>query len=322
VEERVRRQAATTLVLVAIGLTLGGKAAAAVTDVAITDVTTRACAVAWVSDAPVNDATVRVFADPAGTTELTGGLTVTLASASIPTAHGLGLVKVEVTGLSADTSVYLQTQTTTAGGIVPFPAVPPFLEVHTAVATTRADMAGTPIVNDVITHTLMEPDGVTPATGALMLVELPGLAAAPLSAFVGEGAATPTTLVDLNNLFDLTGATLQVPDEAVLRITEYRGGLCADLAEQRLVRFRRLPPPSPGPALTEAVTPVPCFFADPVCDDVVDILDVQWVLNRLGRVLGECGFHPDLDVVTDNAIDILDVQGVLNRFGESAPFVP
>ena len=98
-------------------VTWGGLATAqaAVFDVTITDVTTRAFATVWVSDEPVTAATVRVFADANGAFELTSTLDVTLVSTSFPPALAQGIVKVEVAGLSADSTVFVQTQTTSAG---------------------------------------------------------------------------------------------------------------------------------------------------------------------------------------------------------------
>lgn len=125
-------------------------AAAAVFDLTIADVTTRAFSVVWVSDEPVTDATVRVFRDAGGMTNITSALAVTLVSAAFSPALAQGIVKVGVTGLTAGTSVFVQTQTTGTSGTVLFPAVPPFLEVHTATKTTKANALGQPIVNDLI----------------------------------------------------------------------------------------------------------------------------------------------------------------------------
>lgn len=326
------RVGAAVVFLVTSQLLRPAGAAAAVTDTTISDVTTRSFSVVWSSDAPVSDARVYVFADPDGATLLYPSLpayaaypsiTATLNSASVPQAHALGIVKLTVSGLPADTPVYIQTETRpTSGPPEVFPLSPPYLEVRTAVATMPVTAAAHPIVNDVVEHPVFAADGVTPAAGALVLVDIPGLTTAPQSAFVGEAASAPSALVDLSNTFDAAGVTAQVPDEAILRITEYRGGLCAGLTDHRLVRFRRLPAPLPGPTVTEAVVPLPCFPADPVCDDVVNVLDLQWALNHLGRIKGECGFHPDMDLVADFTIDMSDVRSILERFGESAPFEP
>jgi hypothetical protein len=303
-----------------------GSAAAAVSDVTFADVTTRAFSVVWASDEPVSGATVRVFADQDGLTEVTVGLTVTLASAGFPPALNLGVVKVDVSGLDAGACVFVQTETTASSTVLEPPA-PPFLEVCTAAETAKANALDEPIANDLIRHELFGPDGLTPAAGALLLLSAPGVGAHPLSAFAGDGFALPTAVADLNNLFDTsTGSSAELAGGELLQITEFRGLTCPGLVHHRLLRFRRTPPHEEeatlGRRITEIEAPEPCFFADTVCDDTVNILDAQRVLNIFGSASGACEFNPDLDVVPDGTIDILDVQSVLSRFGESAPFGP
>ncbi|MDQ2694016.1 MAG: PKD domain-containing protein [Pseudomonadota bacterium] len=96
--------------------------------------------------------------DPA-VNEITPSLVVTLASLAFPPALEQGVVKVDVTGLAAGTTVYVRTLTTGAGGQVAFPAAAPLLEVQTALATTRAGEPGEPIVNDLLTHDVLAPAG-------------------------------------------------------------------------------------------------------------------------------------------------------------------
>jgi hypothetical protein len=76
------------------------------------------------------------------------------------------------------------------------------------------------------------------------------------------------------------------------------------------------------PRVTELKAPSECFFADTVCDDMVNTADAQRVLDIFSRTQGQCGFNSDLDIVADHTINILDVQSVLNRSGQSAPFPP
>ncbi len=298
---------------------------AAVFDITPADVTPRSFSVIWISDGTLIDATVKVFADAAGTAELTGALGVSLASGSA--SLGLGIVKVDVTGAAADTCVYVQTETTEVGGPVQSPAAPPFLQVCTPVSIERARVPGGSIANDVLLHAISLPDSAPSADGTLLVVSAPGLAAHPVSAFVDDALAPPSGAPDLNNLYaSADGASLEVVGGDALAIVEFRGQLCGDPVDQRLLRFRRAPvheeEPALGTPITELELPEPCFFADAVCDDTVNILDAQRVLNILGATTAECSFNPDLDIVGDGVIDILDVQSVLNRFGESAPFAP
>jgi hypothetical protein len=300
---------------------------AAVSDITPTDVTTRAFAVVWVSDEAVTTATLRVFADSAGVTELTGGLNLSLASQSIAQTHALGIVKVEVDGLGPDTCYYFQTETTTASGTLSSPPSSPFTEVCTQIGTRRVTGTDTPIVNDLILHEVFAPDGGTPATGAILLLAAPGLATHPISALVGDEFAAPSVMVDLNNLFDLTTKlSAEVSEAEILQISEFRGLLCPNLTGHRLTRYRRAPAHGEistiGFPITELEIPDACFFADTFCDDTVDILDAQRVLTAFGGQSGDCAFNSDFDIVPDQVINVLDVQSVLNRFGESAPFSP
>jgi hypothetical protein len=131
-------------------------------------------------------------------------------------------------------------------------------------------------------------------------------------------------IFNLNNLFDTgTGSTTETPTDAVVRITEYRGLNCTDAASQRRTTFGRIPAHEETPPISELEQLTDCFFADRVCDNTVDILDVQFVLNAFDENAGTCRYNDYLDIAPpsgDGTINILDVQAVLNRFGESAPF--
>lgn len=322
---RGRRRTATGLAA-AVSL-VGTLVHGAVSDITVTDVSTRAFAVVWASDEAVTGASVRVFQDAGGTAEITGSFERRLVSAAFPPALERGVVKVDVTGLVPDTTVFVQTVTTGAGGTVQAPSGPPFIAVRTAVGTTKVNAANQLIVNDLIVQDVVAPDGVSPVDGTLLVVDAPGRAAHPISAFVGEGFASPAAVVDLSNLFDATTRTsLEVASGTTLTLSEFRGLTCPMLVDHRQLHFRRAPEHSEigatGVALTQLETAAACFFADTVCDDAVNVLDVQRVLNTFNRASGVCAFNPDLDLVADDVINVLDVQSVLNRFGETAPFTP
>jgi hypothetical protein len=302
-------------------------AQAAVVDTTITDVTPRAFSVVWVSDEPVSLSGIRVFEDAQGTTEITDDLTIELVSTAFPPAHDLGIVKVSVDGLTADTSVFFQSWTTTASGTVSIPVSPPYTEARTAISTTMAGSTSQPIVNDLIRHEVFLSDGSTPATGGLLMLTAPPLGSHPLTAFVGDGFTTPLAVIDLNNLYgSASGIRVDVPEDQLLELTEFRGLHCPGLDAHRLLRFRRAPGHEEvvviGRAITEIEDPNLCFFADPVCDDIINILDVQRMLNILDKQCGECSFNPDLDIVQDCEISIPDVDSIFARYGETAPFTP
>lgn len=309
------------VVVLAVCLVYIGVVSAAVSDVAITDVTPRAFSLVWASSEPVTTVAVRVYTDASGTNDITASLSPVLVSEAFPPALSQGIVKVDITGLAPNTRVYVRTTTTGASGTVFFPAAPPYLEARTAVAAGKANTLEQFIVNDLLQHQVLGPDTVSPTSGTLVVITAPGLGAYPLSAFIGEGGFTlSTAVVDLNNLFTTAGVNVNVAAGQVLTVKEFRGLLCPGLNNQALLRFRRVPARTETPAITKLETPVPCYFADTVCDDVINILDAQSVLNVFGAQTGQCVFNPDMDVVKDNAVNILDVQSVLNFFGRRAPF--
>jgi hypothetical protein len=272
----------------------------------------------WVSDEAVTNASVRVYSDPDGLDELTGVLSVTTPSAAVPFAHDQGIVKVSVSGLVADTQVYVQTETITASGTVLDPPAPPYLLVRTALATRKANAAEAPIVNDLISHDLLTPDGLSTAEGALLLVTAPAMSDYPVSAFVGDGFPLPAAVADLNNLFEAaTGVSADLAGGEVLRLSEYRGRLCP-LNDQDLVRFRRVPPHLETPPITSLEAAGACFTgADFTCDGCVDPIDFNEFLIKFGLANEppDCRFNADFDLSGDNRIDPIDFNELLMVFG-------
>lgn len=309
-----------TIVLLLMFLPLS--AYAAVFDIQPTDVTTRAASVVWVSDEPVLSANVRVFSDINGTTEITSSLTLAVVSAQFPPAHDNGIVKVDIIGLSPNTPVYIQTETTTVLGLIQEPAMGPFIEIVSATETIKANTSNQPIVNDLIRHQLFAPDNVTAAAGTLILLKANGVSTYPISAFMNEGGfQAPDAIVDMNNLFDTTGKSVEILADQVIEITHYRGILCAsDMSRQALGVRRRAPTHTEIPSITELEDPVQCFFANLDCNDVIDIVDVQALLNVWGTTLGECRFNPHFDINADGQINIIDFQAILNQWSKTRPF--
>lgn len=192
----------------------------------VTDITPRGFSVVWNSASPAA-AGLRVFSDAAGT--------VLVADAVItphPTANGsetvreaaeaIGVMKVGVSNLAADTTYHIRTVTTSNADFSS--TLGPLREVRTARQPLRArSNAGlTPLANPLLKFDLYLPDGFTPAAGALLIVDVPG-ASSPVSAFAGgDGLAVPAAIVDLNNLYAAgTGETLRINGgEAVNLILE------------------------------------------------------------------------------------------------------
>jgi len=293
-------------------------------DVTATDVTTRALSAAWVSNEPVSSATIRVFADQDGLTDITSSLTITTDSELVNPAHAQGIVKVTATGLSADTDYFIQTETVSSSGVFAFPATPPFMRVHTALETTKVNAVNNPIVNDLLSQDVFFPDGITPAPGSLVFVEAVGLSAYPLTAFVGvDGFDLQSAIVDTNNFFDINGTSLELQADDALKVSVFRGLICStDFAHQGFFGFRRTPAHEETPSITEVEAPFNCFTSDPICDNDVNILDVQFIINSIDTSLGDCGFNPNVDVIADNDINILDIQRIINDIDTTVPNKP
>lgn len=294
-----------------------------VTAATMADVTPAGFAVVWVSDEPVTAASVRVFSDSEGAIEITNTLTQSLSSAAAPPALDLGVVKVDVRGVAPSTCLYVQTLTTGQGGVVAQPATSPFPEVCTQAAVRKENALGGPIANDLVRHEVLVPDASVPAAGALVLLEVPGVSAAPVSAFVGVGFGASAAVTNLQNLFaEATGRNLEVADGAVLRLLELRGGTCP-FPDQSRERYRRAPGHEEvvtvGARISQVEEAAGCFFADTDCSGLVTDADAERVLAALPASQGDCRFDVDLDALGDDRIDILDVQRVLNRVGDAAP---
>jgi len=281
-------------------------AVAVVSDTQITDVTTRAFSVVWVSSEPVTSATVKVFRD---STDITATLNVNLVSPS--SALQRGIVKVDVTGLTPVTTVSVRTVTNGSES--------DRLSVRTAAESTKANSNNQPIVNDLIMHKIFLPDGVTPAEGGLLLVKAPRLSSYPLTAFVGQGFTAPVAVIDLNNLFnDTTGLSAEVLAGEVLEVTEFRGLYCNQ--NQKLTRMRQVPSHEESPPITELELPIKCFSpnniaADFNCDKSIDPGDFNLFLYSFGTSIPACRFNPDYDLNADKTIDPGDFNLFLFVFG-------
>ncbi len=299
---------------------------AEVSDLAVVDVTPKAVGVVWASDEAITSATVRVFNDAAGTDEITNSLVISTASAAIADSHTNGIARVQIAGLAPNQAVFLQTVTQSASGLFEVPAAGALLMAITSNQVTRIDSVGDFITNDLISESVLQPaDSATPLAGGLIRMRLVETDGSPstgsISAQVGDDdGGSDAVLLNMNNLYALSDAnTAPAAAGSIVEISEYRGNSCA-LSEQVQIRYGRVPEHEEVPAITELETLVDCFFADRVCDDTVNALDVQFVLNAFNEASGSCAFNPYLDIDDDGQVNALDVQAVLNRFGDAAPF--
>lgn len=290
----------------------------AVQDARVSDVSTRSFAISWVVSAPVVDAQVSVFADADGQIDVSDDVEFQLVSSNIPGAHDIGVGQIVVTNLSPLTEYFVRLSVTDNDGTSEFPEGGELLNVITQQSSSRVTNSNGIIVNDLLEIINESPVGqVSPLAGGLTFVEAPGVSDYPLSAFSGSNGLS---FYALNNFFDDTGQAVGLDAGEVLQQTAWRGLSCVELSDQAQVSFSKVSSVSSAPAVSALVATDSCFFADIVCDDLVDILDIQFLLNGFGAVSGSCAFNPAHDLVADSEINILDLQSLLNQFGEQAPF--
>lgn len=307
-----------------------------VADVVISDVTTRAFSVVWSSSeavqltSSIDDSftTVQVFTASDGTGDISENLVLKLESDDVALMQGIVKFDVvdddvdDVIELRPDTTFYLRTTTVGGSGTVVFPADgDDLLEVRTAMTTRKGDDDGNPIVNDVIYHEILDPDGTTPGDGSLLMVRVPSISAYPLTAFVADGFASPGTAVDMNNIFDdVTGESARVPAGAVVEIIEYRGLSCPGAANQRVRKLRRVPAEDGGPAITELKEADECFApsgvsADFDCDGRIGGVDFTRFLANFALQAPDCRFNNDYDLDDDGRVGGVDFTRLLSVFG-------
>lgn len=198
----------------------------------VTDVTTRSFSVLWAASEPsVPD--LDVFEDEGGTRPVAGMVITAHPIQSGDTAiraasENQGVMMVRVTGLAPNTTYYFGTRTTSksTSDTALVPASGPFPPVTTEDRTARThDGAGrvSPFSNDVIIQECFMADGVTPASGTVLLATIEG-ARHPITAFVGDGIREAYAMIDLNNAFSLdTRATLALDGGRNLTLLNFRG---------------------------------------------------------------------------------------------------
>ena len=179
-----------------------------VSRVQVTDVTPVSFSVVWIAGEPgIPD--VALFEDPKGENPLDVPVEIQPASDPVTAeaAQSLGVMKVRVSGLEPGTTYHFRTLTTSLlsheTGL--FPPIPSLLSVTTENRVVRALAAGSieiPFSNDLMVCECVMPSGAPCDLGSLVVVRAEGCTH-PISAFVGDGIASPYAYVDLNTVFGL-----------------------------------------------------------------------------------------------------------------------
>lgn len=203
-----------------------------VSDLIVTDVTTRSFSVVWASS-EASLSNLNIYDDADGLNPTIGAVItsqpVSSGNTSIAVlAEDNGVMKVRVTGLIANTTYYFQTITISksTSDVVLNPDINPLFSVTTETKEVRTLISGvdeTPFTNDLIALDCYLADGVTPAEGTLLVAEVAG-GDYPVSGFVGDDVAIPYAYVDLNNIFDvLSYETMPLYGDESLTLTKFMG---------------------------------------------------------------------------------------------------
>jgi hypothetical protein len=265
----------------------------------ITDVTTRSFSVIWASS-EASTAELEIYEDPDGTVSATGVVItphpVESGNATIATlAEDSGVMKVRATGLSANTTYYFQTITTSkaTSDVTYFPESAPFIAVTTEALTARTYESGAdtlPFSNDVIIEACYLDDGVTPAEGTILLATIEG-ANFPLAAFVGDGVAAPYALIDLNNAFSReTHENMDCSQGENLTLLNFRGMEGYSIVTHDVPQDQSLSEVKPGQFALKPGWNMVSFQLEPsdtsinaVLDPVWDQVDAAWAYDALNE---------------------------------------
>ena len=161
--------------------------------VRVTDVTTVQFAVVWgTSEAATG--TVKVFADADGNIPVSQAL-INLESSAHPPAEDMGVIKVRVSNLQANTSYFFQIESTTkAGGIVSrYPEVQPFMRVITEKITSV-------VHNDILAQQVSI--GAGKSTQGTLVIATVEQASYPVTGWAGNGVPEGWVAIDMNNFYD------------------------------------------------------------------------------------------------------------------------
>jgi hypothetical protein len=203
-----------------------------VSHVMVTDVTTTSFSVIWAANEP-STAGLEVYTDENGSSLITDAVItphpIESGDDTIKTAaEDNGVMKVRVTGLAPDTTYYFMTITTSKStpDTTYNPSADPFTPVTTESETVRTYESGgdiLPFSNDLIIEACYLDDGTTPAEGTLLLATVAG-GNHPITAFVGDGVASPNAVIDLNNVFSSdTSENLDLSQGLNLTLLNFRG---------------------------------------------------------------------------------------------------
>lgn len=285
--------------------------------VRVTDVTTSSCSVVWLTDVAA-DPVVEVYADNSMLQPITEGLVITpmpAASAAVAeAARTKGIMKVRVTGLKPSTPYYVRTVTRDQVNpdSVSYSALQEVTTASEVVLYRTVNSTQQGVMNDLVAFSVyIRPSDTSaePGRGDLILLESDA-ADYPLSAFVAEWGSGPEGIVDLNNLFDTQGLSLDTVggERIVLRI--YREGTLSTL-----IHYRRVPQDGKRVYVVE---PQKGYFADVNLDGNVDDEDFVEFKQYYRTVPDDTIYNPDFDFVPAvGGVDVREFSKFSRDYGKT-----
>ena len=291
----------------------------------VTDVTPRSFCLVWMSNQEVAPA-VEVFADAGMTEDLTSDLKVEVMpdlSAQVREATDAKFIyRVRISGLQADTGYFVRSlgqdvNDVTSVGYSALESVQTANRVTSYrtddegnLATMNADLLAFPVY-----VRPQDKEDAFAGIGDLLLLET-SQAVYPVTAIAGEGIPAGEAVIDLNNLFGLTRASLDLQEETLVTLRVYRGNTLSTL-----YHLRKLPVATGEMKVAAAATG--WNRADLNYDGIVDASDFALFKEQYRLTANNSAYNPDSDFVfvgtndgADEVIDIRDFGWFAGQFGK------
>jgi hypothetical protein len=253
------------------------------------------------SDSEIANPAISVYSDAEGNNPLT--VDFEIISNSFHHQNGVAVLRVN----SLDSSTRYFFSLSANDGLNTFPTTGlDFIDTKGITETNPYNVLHN---SDLFKVNIFRPNLIDSLEGAVLLLNVLGQSTSTVLSFINSA---DEAYIDSSNLISEIGERIDTTSEVSLEIKVVRGLLCADVHQQLQVFYRKS-----GGDTNEGIQVQQsnnCRAEDPVCDDEVNVLDVQFVLNSLNSTPEECRFTRELDVVEDQQINVLDVQQILNFF--------
>lgn len=226
-------------------------------------------------------------------------------------ARQKGIMKITVTGLNPDSTYYFNAITSDeATGLTDYSTLTSATTASKILTYSIDDVQKKyTFTNNLATFNIFLPpsdDGILLGKGSLILLDT-DTSLYPLSAFIGNEINAPEGYIDLNNLFNIAGTSLQVFDGSRTKLLVYRGTTFSTLLHYRKISVHA------GSGMVEDV--VKGFFADINLDGNVDVIDFELFKEHYMLEANDISFNPDFDFYKTNKVDVFDFSKFSKEYG-------